>query len=143
MPMSIWRDVIPWSEVCAPADIDSGWVGRLRHRMTTPSETQESGWRSGMSVWESEWEGEKLGIAWGWVVRGHRVVALEDPMQIATNARLVWSDGQPLTPAMSIVQINSIVHELPWQAWVGNESSTSQRRAARAGSGAAAERRAL
>jgi hypothetical protein len=111
--------------------------------MTTRSDAHDSGWRSGVSVWESEWEGEKLGIAWGWVVRGHRVVALEDPMQIATNARLVWADGEPLTPDMSIVQINSIVHELPWQAWVGNEESGGRERGARPSWVSASERRIL
>lgn len=140
MAMSTWRDVIPWSEVRVPASLDAAWIGQLRHRMTTRA-AAESGLRSGVSVWESDWEGEKLGIAWGWVVRGHRVIALEDPMQIATNAQLVLADGQPLTPAMSIVQINTIVHELPWQDWVASTEGESRSRVARRYGSVPAERR--
>jgi hypothetical protein len=143
MSTSSWRNVIAWAEVQAPARQDGLWVDELRHSRTVClDDAATADERLGYTLWESRWDGRPVGIAWRWVSRGQRLIALEDPMQISSNLRLVWSDGQPLSGDGSVLELNNGVHGLPWQDFVRAEVwRPAQRHRSRVASAAAGDRR--
>jgi hypothetical protein len=127
MSTNLSGDVIAWGAVDVPAQWDHRWMTELRHDFTTTHEIDpETRMRSGYSRWVSQLHGRRVGIAWHWVCRQTQIVALTDPMQIETNARFVLTDGQRLGDDLAIVQLNNIVHSLPWQGFV--QSAARQRR---------------
>jgi hypothetical protein len=108
--------VAAWDPVFATVDDFERWVGRMRHLGTSqhmlddPRRT-----RYGSSLWGAEVDGHAVGIAWDWAqVRG-TVVALADPMAIASNVRLVDADGARLDDDRRLRYLNNAVHALNWQ----------------------------
>ncbi|HEX5685608.1 MAG TPA: hypothetical protein VFY73_16425 [Ideonella sp.] len=68
---------------------------------------------------------------WAEVTRG--VLALANPMGIVSNVRLLTDEGDLLTPAQTLLELNFTVHELDWQTVVASKLE-SWRRAAAPGS---------
>jgi hypothetical protein len=116
------NDVISWGETSEPILFNGPWTACLRHVQTQGlAPDGEPSRAEGITVWEARWHGRRVGLAWRWLRRGHRVVALADPMQIAANVPLAWADGLVLPAERAIVELNNIVHGLAWQAQVCHE----------------------
>ncbi len=128
MSMFSLKDVISWEESSEPILLNGPWTACLRHvRTQCLAPDCEPSRAEGITVWEARWQGRRVGLAWRWLRRGHRVVALADPMQIAANVPLAWADGLVLPPERAIVELNNIVHGLAWQAQVCHELDGSAR----------------
>lgn len=56
---------------------------------------------------------------WAEVTRG--VLALANPMGIVSNVRLMTDEGDLLTPAQTLLELNFTVHELDWQTVVASK----------------------
>ncbi|HEX2010170.1 MAG TPA: hypothetical protein VJN44_04455 [Roseateles sp.] len=70
----------------------------------------------GQTLWTGESEnGAAAGVAWDWIRLPEGVVALADPMALVTNLQFVSAEGEVLAPMQSVLQLNGIVHTLPWQ----------------------------
>lgn len=76
--------------------------------------------RRGQSIWGSpECAGAgSVGVAWDWFVLTDRVLALCNPVGIASNVRWVDDANQPLPRSLAILRLNEMVNALPWQAQV-------------------------
>jgi hypothetical protein len=74
---------------------------------------------SGQTVWRgSADDGSPAGVAWDWVMLARDVVAMADPMSVATNLRLLGQQGEVLTAWESARHLSRIVYGLPWQSEV-------------------------
>lgn len=117
MTISTSPDVIAWDLVNVPMTQSEHCAAGFRHCHTATSEAASRACpREGITIWDSEFAGQRLGLAWRWVVRGHRVIAMADPMRIISNARWICADGQPASQERSVLLLNELVHSLPWQA---------------------------
>ncbi len=71
------------------------------------------------SLGQTLWQGAKgqavAGVAWDWISLPPGVVAMVDPMALITNLQFLNADGEVLAPMESVLQLNEIVHALPWQ----------------------------
>jgi len=131
-------DINSWRALKLEGDARSAWCSHLRHLRSAVSEGNEK-YVSGITLWGATLgTGQRVGIAWAWLRMGREVVALADPMHIASNARLVSADGLRLSPDQALLHLNNIVNALPWQAEVlklarsgsdGSKSIGSQRAA--------------
>lgn len=73
----------------------------------------------GQTLWTGASEnGTAAGVAWDWVCLPEGVVAMADPMALVTNLQFVSVEGEVLAPMESVLQLNGIVHTLPWQCEV-------------------------
>jgi hypothetical protein len=70
---------------------------------------------SGQTVWRGDAADRKVGVAWDWVMVSQDVVAMADPMSVASNLRLLGSKGEVLTAWESARHLSQIVYGLPWQ----------------------------
>jgi hypothetical protein len=70
---------------------------------------------SGQTLWADASERHSAGLAWDWVEIQDGVVAMADPLGLVTNIRLLDANGTELTDMEAAVQLNQLVHELPWQ----------------------------
>jgi hypothetical protein len=70
---------------------------------------------SGQTLWGDATEERSAGVAWDWVEIHGGVVAMSDPMGLVTNIRLLDARGETLPDREAAVQLNQLVHELPWQ----------------------------
>lgn len=52
---------------------------------------------------------------WHWVELAHGVVAMVDPLGLATNLQLVGPHGETLSGLQTALYLNELVHTLPWQ----------------------------
>ena len=66
----------------------------------------------GQTLWSGESEFGAAGVAWDWVRMPYGVVSMVDPMALVT------CEGEVLAPIESAIQLNGIVHMLPWQEQV-------------------------
>lgn len=73
---------------------------------------------SGQTLWAHAAADQAAGVAWDWVEIRAGVLALADPMGLVTNLRLVDAQGEELTELEAALQLNQIVHALPWQTEV-------------------------
>jgi hypothetical protein len=92
---------------------------RLLHGQTRllgdPTEPE----RRGDTVWTGELDGERIGFAWDWVEIRPRAIVVADPNMVLSNVRFLGDEGDSyLEVAPSIVQLNRLVHALPWQECV-------------------------
>ncbi len=55
------------------------------------------------------------GLAWDWVEITEGVVAMADPMGVATNVRLLDRHGTVLPAVEAALHFNQFVRRLPWQ----------------------------
>lgn len=58
-------------------------------------------------------------MAWDWVELDRGVVAIADPLAVVTNVHLVSERGEALSSMASVLHLNGILHQLPWQHEVG------------------------
>lgn len=74
--------------------------------------------RSGQAFWAGELDGNRIGIAWDWAELQRDVLTLLDPMKLISNVKLVSDEGNCLSESETILYLNCMVHDLPWQAHV-------------------------
>ena len=67
------------------------------------------------TLWAQHLDDGEAGLAWDWVEVAHGVVAMADPMGVATNLRLVGSAGQVLAAHEAAMTICRWVRQIPWQ----------------------------
>jgi hypothetical protein len=72
----------------------------------------------GQTLWSGESELGAAGVAWDWVSMPYGVVSMVDPMSLVTNLQFLNRAGEVLAPLESAIQLNGIVHMLPWQEQV-------------------------
>jgi len=70
---------------------------------------------AGNSVWVGNVGSAHVGLAWEWVELRPGVLLLADPNSVITNVRFVDKRGRTLDALKSLVCVNRILHELPWQ----------------------------
>jgi hypothetical protein len=73
---------------------------------------------SGQTLWGKSSPERPAGLAWDWVQIQHGVVALADPLGLITNLRFLDAEGTALNVQQTAMQLNEIVHGLPWQTEV-------------------------
>lgn len=73
---------------------------------------------TGQTLWLSRAGVASAGVAWDWVSQPPGVVALADPMSLVTNLQLLNEAGEVLAPMESALELNGLVHGLPWQSQV-------------------------
>lgn len=77
------------------------------------------------TLWVAEVQGSIVGIAWGWAAASCDAVAMTDPMTVATNLVLTDCDGRLLDDDATILRLNNMIYELPWQRQVRSWSEPS------------------
>lgn len=70
---------------------------------------------SGQTLWGDASSDHSAGVAWDWVEVQHGVVAMADPLGLVTNLKFLDAHGEALTAYQVAVQLNELVHALPWQ----------------------------
>lgn len=70
---------------------------------------------TGQTLWAQHLDEGDAGLAWDWVEIGHGVVAMADPMGVATNLRLVGRSGEVLAAHEAAITICRWVRQIPWQ----------------------------
>jgi len=73
---------------------------------------------SGQTVWGDASTERTAGVAWDWIEIVEGVVAMADPLALVTNLQLIDSHGDVLPSMQAALQLNEIVHTLPWQSEV-------------------------
>lgn len=73
---------------------------------------------AGQTLWGDASGNRSAGVAWDWVTLQEGVVAMADPFGVVTNLKLLDSHGDALSPHAAALQLNEIVHGLPWQSEV-------------------------
>lgn len=67
----------------------------------------------GHTLWRNARAG--VGLAWDWIEITDGVVAMVDPMCVATNVRLLDRDGGVLPAVEAALHFNQFVRRLAWQ----------------------------
>jgi hypothetical protein len=106
--VSAWPPVL-WQAGCAP---DLHFV-HLGTSVLAPLHLR--GVCAGQTLWGETAAGRAAGVAWDWVELGAGVVALADPFALVTNLRFVNVHGEVIPDREVVLQLNEIVHSLPWQ----------------------------
>lgn len=70
---------------------------------------------SGQTLWGDPSALRSAGVAWDWVEVQEGVVAMADPLGLVTNLKFVDAHGEALSAYQVAVQLNELVHALPWQ----------------------------
>lgn len=70
---------------------------------------------TGQTLWLSRSGESAAGVAWDWVSQPPGVVALADPMSLVSNIQLLNDEGEVLAPFELALELNGVVHGLPWQ----------------------------
>ena len=109
-----------------PVDVTlQHWVGasrRLRHcasmqRRRSPEDFVDHG----ETTWAMTSTLGTMTILFEWAEVTRGVLALANPMGIVSNVRLMTDEGDLLTPAQTLLQLNFTVHELEWQTVVASK----------------------
>ena len=79
----------------------------------------------GQTLWGESSSTRSAGVAWDWVQIQQGVVAIADPLGLITNLKLLDADGVALSVQQTAIQLNEIVHSLPWQTEVQRALSES------------------
>jgi hypothetical protein len=112
--MAVWPKVV---HRLVPVPVLSDTWPCFQHRGTRITDSGDS--RSGDTFWVTQIDGQDVGLAWHWLELVAGVVVHADPNGIYTNLRIVGADGAtPVDELQSILALNTLVHELPWQAVV-------------------------
>lgn len=72
--------------------------------------------RQGQVLWGTDTPDGPLGMAWDWIEFREDVIVMLDPMTVLSNAVLVDEEGETIDPSYRVVHLNTVVHELNWQA---------------------------
>jgi hypothetical protein len=70
---------------------------------------------TGQTLWAQHLDDGEAGLAWDWVEVAQGVVAMADPMGVATNLRLLGASGQVLAAHEAAMYICRWVRKIPWQ----------------------------
>lgn len=70
---------------------------------------------SGHTIWRGRSADGDAGLAWDWIEIARGVVAMVDPMQVATNLQLLNIHGHVLASSEAALHYNQFVCRLPWQ----------------------------
>lgn len=73
---------------------------------------------SGQTLWGESSPERSAGVAWDWIQLQQGVVAIADPLGLITNLKMLDTRGQALSEQEVAIQLNELVHSLPWQAEV-------------------------
>lgn len=87
----------------------------LTHAHTTVDRHGGTGPQTGTTEWSAKVLGRRFWLSWAWVEVMPDVLALADPMGIATNAKFHACDGGALVGSAIVLELNKIVYSLPWQ----------------------------
>lgn len=78
--------------------------------------SDEYGRAAGDTVWAARIdEHQVVGLAWEWIEVQPGVPAIRDPNGFVSNARLLGRYGADLEELQSVVRLNRIAHDTPWQ----------------------------
>jgi hypothetical protein len=72
----------------------------------------------GTTIWVSEIDGNKVGLAWDWDEVLPGVIALVDANAIISNLRFLRDHDHYEAPLRTVVSLARLVHALPWQRTV-------------------------
>lgn len=115
MPTPVWT-LVSWPKVWCPAESHGRLATQFRHLSTSLTEDHtHDGAVRGQVLYGFEFQQKMFGVAWDWVAIGGRFVAMADPMSIVSNVYFVTDDGVTLDDSARIVQLNNLIHRLPWQ----------------------------
>lgn len=118
MRLQSWRVLTLPPVECYPAKPASVAL-QLRHLGTVVQpEALEDGRRIGDTVWGASLTGQLLAVSWDWIEILPGVVCLVDPANVLTNIRFVNALNHYEEPARTLVLINELIHQTPWQAIV-------------------------
>jgi len=73
---------------------------------------------SGQTLWGESSPERSAGVAWDWIQIQQGVVAIADPLGLITNLKMLDTRGESLSSQEVAIQLNELVHALPWQAEV-------------------------
>jgi hypothetical protein len=113
--------MVTWSRVMVPATHFDRVVRSLRHVGTTVEfhGDDDVPRRRGQALWASTDEpAGRIGIAFDWGEMSTSTPTLADPMAVISNVLFTGADGVPLDDGQQIVYLNTVIHEIPWQASV-------------------------
>lgn len=97
------------------AALDAAMVD-MRHLGTSFTDgTDPKSSRCGQTVWGTVVDGRPIGIAWDWGEVCEGVLALSDPMLVVSNLCLLGQDGLCLDDDHRVMNLNTLIHQLPWQ----------------------------
>jgi len=69
----------------------------------------------GQTIWVGLLRHGRAAIGWDWVLMSRGSIALADPMSIVSNLRFIGEQGETVTTPRSMLLLNVLVHDLPWQ----------------------------
>lgn len=104
-----------WAACPIPIDALDHVVASLRHLGTLPVPEDASGRRQGRSIWVGSHAGRPIGLSWRWGEVMPGVLALSDPMSIASNIGFIGRAGAPLGDGERVLYLNTLLHALDWQ----------------------------
>lgn len=107
----------PWTLYSWPAVFWQANSPRRLRWVHWGTRVTSKGSRSRLSRGHTIWSGAAggAGIAWDWVEITRGVVAMEDPMCVVTNVRLLDRDGLVLPSVEAALHFNQFVRRIPWQ----------------------------
>jgi hypothetical protein len=113
---ALWRPITvklhQWA--CAAQRLQHCTSIRLCRR---PEDTVERG----ETVWSMAVAQGAMTVRFEWAEITRGVLALANPMGIVSNVRLATDEGDLLTPAQMLLEMNGTVHDLEWQGVVASE----------------------
>jgi hypothetical protein len=111
-----------WPMVDCSLDFSAHARSRLAYVGTHVSqELDEDGCSVGTTMWAVEESGRQYGLAWDWTEMRAGVPVLTDPMRLLSNLVFVTDEGHVASESRGAVELNRIVHALPWQREVCRE----------------------
>jgi hypothetical protein len=115
MNIPAWQ-VFAWGTVAVSQQRWPAIVEKLKH--TSASfylDSNDEHVKKGQVLWATEDDFGPVGIAWDWAVLRDKLFVVSDPMHIQSNASLIDDQGEPLDEGEQLLRLNDVVHALPWQ----------------------------
>ncbi|TXG96594.1 MAG: hypothetical protein E6R08_09065 [Nevskiaceae bacterium] len=97
------------------ADLDAAARGMRPVCQNLSKRSSSDQVRRGWVVWAVDDPHAPVALAWRWYEAEPNVVALSDPLNIHTNAKLVSPEGIPLDFYSRVQCLVKTVYTLPWQ----------------------------
>ncbi len=115
MTTPVWS-LVSWPKVWFPMESHVRLATQFRHLSTSVADcrTDDDAIR-GQVLFGFESGQRMFGAAWDWVAVGGRFIAISDPMSIVSNVYFVSDEGVTLEESARLVQLNNLIHRLPWQ----------------------------
>jgi len=88
----------------------------LRELELSIEDDESSGSQYGDTLWGTPSRGALVALRWRWREVGENIVAIENPMNIASNVVLLDEVGRALPPTKRILHLNNAVFRLRWQS---------------------------